>query len=85
MLKAHKVGLALGLFFGFLKLVWSLLVLLNLAQPLLDLCYAMHMIEGQALVMPFDLTSAITLIISSIILGYVLGWIFAKIYNWSYK
>ncbi|MBI3632530.1 MAG: hypothetical protein HY225_03715 [Candidatus Vogelbacteria bacterium] len=85
MLNNHKVGLALGGFAAFVHIVWGALVALGLAQSLIDFIYYMHMIQVPVVVLPFSLSLAVGLVILTGIVGYVVGYIFATIYNWAHK
>jgi hypothetical protein len=76
-----KVALTFGVFIGGWHLVWSVLVALGLAQPLIDFILWAHMISLPWIVKPFDLTASLTLIIITSVVGYAFGYIFAKIWN----
>lgn len=76
-----KVALSLGIFLGGLHLVWSLLILFGLAQPLLDFIFWAHMLTTPYRVTGFSLTQAIILILITFAVGYVAGWVFAKVWN----
>jgi len=62
-------------------LLWSLLVLIGWAQPILDLVFWAHMIKPIYFVKPFDLAAAITLIVITAVIGYVFGFLGAVIWN----
>ena len=78
-----KAGLALGGLVGGLHLVWSVLIALGWAQALVNFSQWVHMISVPVVVEPFDLTAAITVILVATAIGYVLGYAFAKIWNYS--
>ncbi len=80
-LNPTKAALTIGLFIGGAHLVWSLLVALGWAQPLVDFVLWMHMVNMPYVVKPFDIGAATTLIIVTTIVGYILGFIFARIWN----
>lgn len=80
-LGANKVGLAFGGMLGLWHFVWSVLVAVGLAQPLLDLIFQLHMIRPPYTVMPFSVSSAVGLIVVTSLFGYVIGWVFGVMWN----
>lgn len=80
-ISAHKVGLALGGTIGLLHLVWSILVALGWAQPLMNWVFRLHMIEPLYTVARFALGPAALLILVTLVFGYVLGFIIGSIWN----
>ena len=85
MVNKHKVGMAVGAFVGFLHLAWSVLVALNLAQPLMDLVLRLHFVEMAHTVAQFQLGTAVVLIIVATIIGYIVGFVFSAFLNWAHK
>lgn len=81
----NKVGLALGGLMGLLHLVWSVLVLLNWGQPIMDFIVTLHMIHPVYTVGPFALGTAVGLVVVAAIVGYVVGHVFALIWNKVHK
>ena len=69
LLRPNQVGLVLGGFVGLLHLVWSVLVALNWAQPLVNFIFRLHMIEPAHAVLPFSFGSAIGLVILTAVVG----------------
>lgn len=84
-LHTQKVALAVGIFVGGWHVVWSLLIMFGLAQPLLDFVFWMHMLTVPYHVTGFTLTQSITLIVVTFFMGYVGGWIFAGVWNYLHK
>jgi hypothetical protein len=76
-----KTGLAVGAFLGGLHLAWSLLIAFGVAQALVDFVLWMHMISLPYVVKAFDLSAAATLIVITAIFGYVLGYLYAHLWN----
>ena len=76
-----KVGLVLGVMFGGLHTLWSLLVLLGLAQPLVNFIMWAHMVESNVVVGPFDVIAALTLIVVTSAIGCALGFVGAHVWN----
>lgn len=80
-LNTQKVALVFGFFLGGWHVLWSLLILLSFAQPLMDFIFWAHMIANPYHVTGFTLTQAVTLILVTFAVGYVLGWVFAWLWN----
>ena len=80
-LKPHKTGLALGAFVGLLHIIWSLIVALGWAQALVQFKLSMHMVSVPITILPFDIGTAVALVIMAAIVGYVLGYLFAVVCN----
>ena len=77
----NKVGLVLGAFFGLWHVVWSILVALGWAQPLLNWFFRLHMIEPPFRFAAFDLGLAATLIVVASIIGYIAGYVIGAIWG----
>lgn len=84
-LNANKTGLVFGKMIGGLHLGWAVLVLLGLAQPLVNFIFSLHMITPFIAVMPFDLMTALGLVVFTFIVGYCVGYIGAKVWNMVYR
>ena len=80
-----NVGFALGLFIGGWHLLWSVLVALGFAQPLIDFVLQLHMIDLPLTVVPFDLISAIELVLFTGVVGFGAGYVFAVLWNWAHR
>jgi len=80
-----KTGLAVGKLVGGLHVVWSILVALGWAQPLVNFSQWAHMISTPVVVKDFDLSAAVTVVIVAALIGCVIGYVFAKIWNWLYR
>jgi len=80
-----KVALVLGSFAGLVHLVWSIAIALGFAQPWLDFVYRMHSLNNPFVVAPFSLMRSIGLIVVTFIVGYVVGFIFATLWNKLHK
>jgi hypothetical protein len=81
MFDKHKAGVALGLILGLWHLTWSLLVASGQAQVLIDWIFRLHFIQPPYTITQFSVGTAATLIVVTSVLGYVLGWLFAAIWN----
>ncbi len=85
MLNKNKTGLIFGSFLGLWHLVWSLMVLFGIAQPFYDFVFWLHMISLPWRVTGFTLVQSISLILVTLALGYMMGYIFAWIWNEFHK
>lgn len=81
-LSPTKTALAVGVFLGGWHVIWSLFVALNWAQALYDFILWAHMIHLRLTVGPFDLVAATTLVVVTFLLGCVMGYVFALVWNW---
>jgi hypothetical protein len=77
----NKVGLVIGALIGGWHLVWSLLVLIGWAQPIIDFIFWAHMIKPVYFVKPFDPVAAVVLIVITAAIGYIFGFLGAVIWN----
>lgn len=84
-LNTQKVALTAGVFVGGWHVVWSVLIVLGLAQPLLDFVFWMHMLTVPYRVTGFTVTQSVTLIVVTFFVGYVGGWIFSGVWNYLHK
>jgi len=84
-MKAHKVGLTLGIFFGLMHAIWEVLVYLGWAQSLMDWKLGLHSLNNPFIVGNFNLGMAIELVIVAIIGGYIIGMVFSAVFNKFHK
>lgn len=76
-----KTGAALGVLFGGIHLVWSVLVGAGLAQPLVNFVSQIHMVKPVVNVVAFDMGNAVLLVVVTALVGYVVGFAFALAAN----
>ena len=85
-LNPRKTGLAVGKLLGGLHLVWAIVVALGWAQAMVNFSMWAHMISAPAIVVgPFDLSAAVTVVVVASVVGYVIGHVFAKVWNWLHR
>jgi hypothetical protein len=77
----NKVGLVLAILFGGWHLAWSIFVATGLGQVLYDFILWAHMIHLAITIGPFDPTASITLIVTTAVFGYVIGFIASLVWN----
>jgi hypothetical protein len=81
MTNPNKVGLVVGALTGGWHVCWSLLVLLGLAQPIIDFIFWAHMIQPVYVIKSFDPLAALTLMVVTAVTGYFFGFVGAVIWN----
>lgn len=84
-LNENKVALTVGLFVGGAHLIWSLLIVIGLAQLLLDFIFWAHMLANPYKVTEFTLMQSLILITVTFVVGYIGGLFFAKVWNATHK
>ena len=77
----NKAGLAVGALFGAWHLTWAVLVALGLAQPLIDFLFWIHFIKPIYVIEPFEIARATLLIAVTAGIGYIIGLVFALVWN----
>lgn len=80
-LSAHQAGITLGLLMGLMHAVWALFVFLGFAQVMLDFVLGLHFLENPFTVSAFDITKAVILVAFTTVVGYVVGFVFAHVWN----
>ena len=80
-LNPSKTGAALGILVGGIHLVWSILVAIGIAQPLVDFASRIHMVSSIVTVQPFDIGNAALLVVITAVIGYAIGFLFALASN----
>lgn len=84
-LNRHHVGLAVGIFLALLHAVWALAVAVGVGQNVLNWIFPLHFLNQIYSVASFSLTTALILIVMVLVCGYVMGWVFAAIWNYVVK
>lgn len=74
-----------GVLFGGWHALWSVLVSMDLATPILDFVFNLHFLTNPYRVKLFVLSTAIELVVVTFLVGYVLGYIGALVWNWKLK
>ncbi len=84
-LNPRKTGLALGKLLGGVHLLWAIIVALGWAQTLVNFSQWAHMVSMPVVVKPFDISAAVAVVVTATVVGYVLGHVFAKIWNYLHR
>lgn len=84
-LHTHTVGLAVGTTAAIVHAVLALIVALmpQAAQALIEGNIALHFLSVPVQVLPFTVGGAVMLVIVAFIVGYIVGSVFARVYNWA--
>ena len=77
----NKAALVFAILLGGWHLVWSVLVATGLAQPLINFIFRIHFIRPVYVIEPFSIGTALLLIAITAAIGYIVGWIFATLWN----
>ncbi|MEK7115966.1 MAG: hypothetical protein AAB879_01065 [Patescibacteria group bacterium] len=77
----HQLGLVLGGTLGAVHVLWSLLVAFGLAHTLIGWSLRLHFLKLQVSLAPFDLMTAVGLVIVTSLIGYVIGYLVGVIWN----
>jgi len=80
-LNKNQVGLALGLFAAICHLVWTIAVAIGI-QKFVDWILLLHSIKLDLTLVSVVVLNAIILVVLAFIGGYIVGWVFAALYNW---
>ena len=80
-----RSGLVLGAVIGLWHLTWSLLVAFGWAQPFIDFVFWMHFIKPVYVIQAFNLATATILVLVTAVIGFVVGSVFAVLWNWFHK
>jgi hypothetical protein len=77
----HSFGLVLGIFLAVWHALWSLLVWVGAAQPLIGFIFRLRMITPPYKIALFNLGTAAALVALTAVSGYVVGSVVGFIWN----
>jgi hypothetical protein len=80
-LRVNHAGLVMALMLGGFHLMWAIIVASGSAQPLMDFIFWLHFIRPVYVVETFEPVRALGLVLLTSIIGYVIGGIFAVLWN----
>lgn len=80
-LNCTRVGLTVGVFAGALHALWAVAVALGVGDNVMSAIMPLHFIDMACKVLPFNFLTAVLLIIAATAGGYLMGWLFAALWN----
>jgi hypothetical protein len=80
-IRPDRTALILAILLGGWHLAWSVLVAAGWAQPLIDFICWIHFIQPVYAIQKFNIGIALLLVGITAAIGYVIGWIFAVLWN----
>jgi len=80
-LSTITTGLVFGAMMGGMHLIWSLLVAAGWGQWIMNFIFWIYFIKPIDLIEPFESTRAISLVVTTSIMGFMLGWAAARLWN----
>ncbi|MBI4153684.1 hypothetical protein HY503_01680 [Candidatus Woesebacteria bacterium] len=80
-MKETKAALIFGTFMAVMHTIWSLMVFLGFAQNYVNWILGLHFLNNPFRVGAFSFGRALTLIGATFVVGYIVGYIFATIWN----
>jgi len=85
MAKINKngLGLSLGIFLALVHAVWAIVISIipSLTQKMLDWVFVLHFLEPIYKLTAANLLNGVILIVMTFISGYIMGYVFAAIWN----
>ena len=84
-IRPNRAGLVLGMLIGGCHMMWSLLVAVGWAQPLIDFIFWIHFVKPVYVIEPFSAGIALLLIVVTSAIGYAVGWGFGVLWNKLHK
>ncbi|MFA5009725.1 MAG: hypothetical protein WC553_00640 [Patescibacteria group bacterium] len=84
-LNGHHVGMVLGAFAVVVHIIWTIMIALGIGQTWMDWIFGLHMITNPITVITFSWGTAVLLWIVVLVVGYILGHIFAWVHNLIHK
>jgi hypothetical protein len=77
----NSLGLVVGTIFGVIHLLWAVAVAAKIAKPMMDWVLSMHFVNFPYVIAEFELAKAAMLVVMTFVVGYVVGWLFAAVWN----
>jgi hypothetical protein len=81
MVNKTTLGLTLGSFAALVHVVWALLVATGTAQAVMNWVHKIHFLSMPTQIMPFDIGTALLLVVVAFVMGNVVGMVLATLWN----
>lgn len=81
----RQAGITLGALFGLMHTLWVTAVGLGFGQTIINALESGHFLSSTYSTTSFEPITAILSIIGAAVTGYIIGWIFIYIYNFTGK
>lgn len=79
----NQAGIALGALFGLMHTLWVTAVAIGFGQPIIKSLESGHFLSTTYTTISFDPVTAVLGIIGAAVSGYIIGWTFMYIYNFT--
>lgn len=76
-----KSGLVIGVLIGACHFSWAALVAFGWAQAIVNFIFWIHFIEPIYVIEPFNIGVALALVTVTTTIGFVIGYVFARLWN----
>ncbi len=82
---AHKVGLVFGGMLAIGHAIWSIMVFMGIAKLFLDWILGLHFLNFQYSINSFAIFTALTLVIVTGVIGYIVGYVCGRLWNLAHR
>lgn len=85
MINKNALGLTLGIFSALMHAIWAIAVGIGVGQNFINFIFPLHFLNIVYQVTSFNITTMLLLVVMGFVGGYVMGWIFAALWNYTSK
>lgn len=84
-INAHKIGLVVGGTMAIWHAIWASMVLVGVAKAFMDWILGLHFMQFTYNILPFNILTALMLVLVTGIIGYLLGYVSGWLWNMAHK